>query len=459
MRSLFFSKTTLPLYAIFIFFLLIKHDAFNIRISDTNIYFYTAQEILKGKLLYKDVFFTNLPLFPFISVIYGTLVRWRLEYFFAIPIIEIIIISILVFRISYHLSKNILFSYIPVVIYLFSFVVLATSDHETGVFAANIFSLVGYYLFLKRRYGFAGFFLALCVLTKVYFVPIPLAIFTYQYFQDKKDLLRIFSSFSTTLFITLLFFFIQSDGALIKNMLVYSTQRHQGVSKISLIQFFALKDFILFSILLFNIFKIKQKNFFAFFSLFSILLILFYRDIYFLYLNFFAPFIAISFIGFAYAIFKNKDLRLGFVVVLSVSVFLNISAYLSSYQNLQKIKNITTFVNTIKKERPEYLYGINSITPALAYLTNTPLLENIVDTNENRFLTKNLNASDLTNSALKSKTIFVTKSALYPEYRIDELFMSEVFNKNLLNNCKVIYSDFVEFEGPENKLSLVTCHR
>ena len=52
-------KRYFPLFIITSIFLLLKLTNLGIRMSDTNIYFYTAYELLQGKILYKDIFFTN----------------------------------------------------------------------------------------------------------------------------------------------------------------------------------------------------------------------------------------------------------------------------------------------------------------------------------------------------------------------------------------------------------------
>lgn len=459
MTNTLFIKSIFPLLALCIIFLLLKHDAFTIRISDTNIYFYTARELLQGKFLYKEIFFTNLPLFPYISVLYGTLVGWRLEYFFAIPIIEILIISFLIYRISfYHLKKS-LIACVPVAIYLFSFLILATSDHETGVYAANIFSLLGYYLYLRKKYIFSGMLFALMILTKVYFLPIFLALTIFVFFENKNGLKKIVVSFICTIAVVIIPIYILSDGYMLNNLLAYSSERHQGVSKISLLQFFAIKDFILFGLLMLGFLKLRAKNFFAFVSFFSLLFILLYKDVYYLYLNFFAPFVAISTVLWLPKIFKNKELSFAFFAIIFISIFLSTSSYLSSYKDLQKVKNIESVAQKIIENNPDYLYGINSITPALSYLTDIPLLDQIVDTNENRFLTGNLSANTLTKKALESNTLLVTKSAVYPEYQISELFMSAIFDKSLLTKCSQLHSEPVDFEGLENRLVLIRCHK
>src|SRR3989344_2258851 len=93
------SKSQFWIFVILGVFLLVKADPFQIRISDTNIYFLTARQILEGRVLYKDIFFTNFPLFPYMSILYGFLTGWNLTYFFATPLVEIAIITLLIYKI------------------------------------------------------------------------------------------------------------------------------------------------------------------------------------------------------------------------------------------------------------------------------------------------------------------------------------------------------------------------
>lgn len=457
--KIYISKSSFWIFLILGVFLFTKGDPFQIRISDTNIYFLTGLKIFEGHILYKDIFFTNFPLFPYISIFYGLLTGWNISYFFATALFEIGIISLLIYKISFVHSKNVFFSLLSVVIYLFSFLVLATSDHQTGVFTANVLSLLGYYIFLKNKFSFSGILLACAVLTKVYFLPIPAALILYVLFKNRSDAIRLLCGFLITIILILSFFFIQSKGAIFQNIFLYSLQRTQGVSKLSLIQFFILKDFVLCLLLLINLSKIKNKNYFGFLSLFSILFLILYKDVYYLYLNFLAPFLSISLVFLLPIIHKNRDIKLLFYSLISFSILISISTYVASYKGLQKISNPESIVQIIQNENPSYLYGINTITPTLSYLSGVPLLNGIIDTNENRFLTGNLHANELTQDAIEKNALIVTKSAVYPEYGIDEKYLSAIFDKKQLGDCRQIYSQPVQFEGPENALSIVSCRK
>ena len=455
--KLFFSKESLFFLIALFIFIALKYGSAQIRISDTNIYFYTARALFEGRLLYKDVFFTNLPLFPYVSLLYGIFTNWNLHAFYATPILEICVTAFFIFLCAQKVSKNPYHIAATVILYLFSFTIMATSDHQTGVFSASLFAVIGYYFALQKKPILSGVFFGLSVLTKAYFIPIPLAFILALFFENKKELYKTLFGFLTTTTVIFAFFFLLSGGAIISDIFLYSLIREQGLSKFGIFRFFIFKEIILSILFFINFSRIGKKDFFGFFSFVSVLFLLFYRDIYFLYLNFLIPFLALSSIYWLEKFSHKKDLQIAFFAGLLILSTLSINSYLTSYKDLQTIPQIKDITQTIKNLHPSSLYGINSITPALSYLTGIPLFDGIIDTNENRFRSKNLDASILTKKAITNGALLVTKSAIYPQYQINEIFMSEIFNTPQLKNCELILSEPVRFEGTENALSLVFC--
>ena len=124
-----------------IFFLLIKFAHLSVRLSDANIYFYHGYKLLTPQLLYKDALFFNLPLFAYVSSIYYLITSGDILMFYATALLEVAIITFLTFFIVYTKTKSYTISVISSLLYMFSSVVLVTSDHQTGVFTASIFVL------------------------------------------------------------------------------------------------------------------------------------------------------------------------------------------------------------------------------------------------------------------------------------------------------------------------------
>jgi len=457
-----------------VFFLSLKISNLGIRLSDTNIYFLTSFNILQGKVLYKDIFFTNLPLFPYISSFYFLITKGNLPVFYLTSAIEVSIISLLIYCIVFAKTKDKIVSVTSSFLYLFSFIVLSTSDHQTGVFSASLLMLLSYVFLGKNKYFVSGLFAGLCLLTKIYFIPIAFSFIFFIMFAGKKGELKKLDFFKLLSFRLFYFLvglilisaailipsYIFSKGEILNNLL-YSFSRLQGLSKSHIFSFFIIHDFFLFMLLIFNLFNYKKNLLFSFISFFSIVFLFYYQDIYYLYLNFFIPFLALSFFNFnSFIKEKLNPQRMVIPTIVVIAILINFLIYVSSYKNLQKVEGVRDFLEIIKKEKTQYLYGINDVTPALSYLTNVNLLENIIDTNENIFKKKILNKTILTKKAIQNKTMIVSYGAYYPTMGIEEILLSEIFEKNLvLKKCNLVYSSPIKSEGMANRLNLLKCFK
>lgn len=162
----------LPFVILASLFLLLKVTNLGIRLSDTNIYFYTGYALLQGKVLYRDIFFTNFPLLPYASSLYYLLTFKQLSLFYFTAAIEAAITGFLLYQIVLKQTKQQLLATLSAAMYLFSFLLLATSEHQTGVFLASVFAVTSYYFFTEKRFLLTGIFIALALLTKAYFLPI-----------------------------------------------------------------------------------------------------------------------------------------------------------------------------------------------------------------------------------------------------------------------------------------------
>ena len=132
---------------------------------------------------------------------------------------------------------------------------------------------------------------------------------------------------------------------------------------------------------------------------------------------------------------------------------------MSSYRNLGKLKDFSKITETILKEKPNYLYGVNDITPALLSLTNVPALENVNDAHEYFFTRKIYDKKLLTDEAIKTRTIIITHGADYPNYNIKQDILDNIFVKeSIYKSCKNILSVPVISEGDANRINLFKCY-
>jgi hypothetical protein len=454
-------KKIIPLLFLIIIFLALKATNNEIRLSDTNIYFNIAYQITHGKILYKDIFFSNFPLFSYVSSFYYFLTAGNIGLFYFTSSIEVVIITSLIYFITYRKTRSNVVSITSSSLYALSFMVLSTSDHQTGVFSASLFAVLSYFLMQERKYIMSGIFIAAALLTKAYFFPIFLSFFLYIAIKKSwQNLLKFGASFALTALIILLPSLIQAPRQLISDIFGFSLTRPAGISKTNIVWFFIVRDFPFFILLLFNIVNFRKNIFFGLISFFSIFFFFGYQDVYYLYLNFMAPFLCLSFYE-VYYFFKNK-LNLQELVVptiIFILILLNLFDYLSSYKNLGKIENFDKIISTITSENPKFLYGVNDIAPALIVIAKIPALENVNDAHE-YFFTRNIyDKKFLTDKAIKTKTIIIAHGADYPENNIKEDILDNIFIKeSIYKKCKNILSVPVFAEGDVNRINLFKCY-
>ena len=449
----------LPVAIAPILFLLLKLSSTSIRLSDTNVYFYTAYQLLHGNLLYKDVFFTNFPVFPYISALYLAISGTNIYFYYFSSALEVALTAVFLYFIVLRHWQSRVLALTAQTVFLFSFIVLATSDHQSGVFLASLFATISYFFFQKKQFLLVGVFVAVTVLTKAYFLPLAATYCVYILLQERKYFLRFLSGASMTGAFILLPFLLLARSDIIRDIFYYSLTRGAGTNKWDVLRFFISRDIVLFILLIGNIFLVKKHLFFALFSIFSLVFLVLYQDIYYLYLNSLVPIIILSLPIYLYTLQTRFHIqRLTIPTLLTLPILLNLVVYLPHYQSLQKVQNVSQIVELIRSTHPEHLYGTNDLTPLLAFLTNTPLLDDITDTNTNIFRKKLLDAKRETQHVLKGRTVVIVHGVEYPEYNIHETVFDEiVVNKTIQSKCQLRLSQPVQAEGLINRINVFQC--
>ena len=344
-------------------------------------------------------------------------------------------------------------------LYTFSFIVLSTSDHQTGVFTASLFAVLSFYSYISKRYIFQGIFIALSLLTKAYFLPIFLTYAIIMIYKREGEWWKFFLGFLSTTFIILIPTLILAPKEFIQDVFNYSLSRSQGVEKSRLIWFFVIHDLLLFSLLIWNILQIRKSQFFGILSILGLLFIFLYKDVYYLYLNFLIPFLCLSLPSLLHYLKQKIALQNALAsILIVVFILINLFVYLRSYATLQKLDYIEEIVALVKKENPSVIYGTNDVAPALAYLTTTPLLENIIDTNPNIYRKGYLHATGMTKKAIEQNALFVGHGMHYPEANIRQDITDEIFDpRQLSSSCHIKGLYPVRMEGAQNRIVLFRC--
>jgi len=455
-------KKILFLFLLILSFLAIKLSNNSIRLSDTNTYFNIAHLMFHGKIPYKDFFFSDFPFFSYVSCFYYLLTNKDIYFFYFTSGIEVAAITFLIYLITYKKTKNYLASIFSSILYIFSFIVLSTSDHQTGIFTATLFAVLSYFFLQEENILLSGIFIALSVSTKAYFIPVFISFFAFLAIKkDWKGLIKLCITSAITGLITLLPSLVLSPKQLISDTFGFSLIRPVGLVKANILWFFITKDFFLSILLLFNLLNIKKNTLFGLVSIFSILFFFGYQDIYYLYLNFSIPFLCLSYYELE-SYFKAKINLQRFVIptIILFFVLLNMYTYLSSYRNVGKIENFDLILKTIKAQNPKFLYGVTDITPSLIAITDIPALENVNEAHEYFFIRNIYNKKYLTAKAVTSKTIVITHGADYPKYGIKQDILDDIILEKevIYKNCKEILSLPVFQEGDANRINLFKCY-
>lgn len=442
-------------------FFLLKVTNLGIWLSDTNIYFYTGYKLLQGQVLYKDIFFTNFPLLPYISALYFLLTNGNLPLFFFTASVEVIAIGFLIYALVLQQEKSRLLAILSSGVYLYSFIVLATSNHQTGVFLASLFALSSYLFFTKQKLFLSGIFIAFTILTKAYFLPVALALLIVILIKKRAFAIPFLTGCMLATAFVLLPSLLLAPNDLFRDVLSYSLTRSQGIPKGNIARFFLTHDTLFVILLLWNLISIRKRLFFGLVSLFSLLFFLLYQDIYYLYLNFAIPFLALSFPSLLKKLQQSLSLqKMVIPTCISIILMINLAVYFPKYATQQKIERIDLLTTAIKKQHPRSLYGINALTPALAYMTDTPLLDGIIDTNENIFRKGFLDKRILTRHAIEQKSMLIANGASYPEINIHYPLLGGIFDeKAVAASCRLLVSMPIQPEGIENQINVFTCEK
>lgn len=448
----------IPFIICAVIFIFIKIPDLGVRLSDTNIYFLTGKELLSGKILYKDVFFTNFPVIPYVASLYYLLSGGNLLFYYFTAVLEVTVTSGFIYYLALKESSSKVIATTTLSLYIFSFMILATSSHQSGVFLAALFGVISYFFFTKKNYYLVGIFTALALLTKAYSLPLLASYLLVYILYDRKALIKFIVGGSITAGIILLPSLILSPYHLFQDVFAYSLTRSEGLSKTGIIYFLIQHDFIFVTLLFSSLFLFKRKPFFGFFATLSTLFFFLYKDVYFLYLNVTLPIVILSYPS-VLKMLKERITLNRFMVPTVVVVFIlyNFISYFNGYNRLQIIP-IDQIVQTLKDNKSTSIYGVNGIAPALSYNSSIPLLNGVVDTNDNIFKKGYLNATSLTKDAIKKHSSIVTIGAWYPEAGIKEDLLTETIDKKLLHeNCHLIKRFPFQSEGIINSINVFSC--
>lgn len=448
-----------------ILFLTIKINFLTPRFSDSNFYFYLAHHLGKTGQLYKDFFFTNLPLFPyFLHLLHRLGLAWHgLQ---LLPAIQAGLTTIILFLIIKERVKNNLIALLLSVFYLSSFTVLATSDYETGIHLATLFLALSFYWGIKNHPKLAGLAAGLAVTSKIYLLPILICFFIWLWAnKQNKAKLFLLTWILTTLAIVLPFL-IRYPQEMVSQIFVYNLKKPAGTSKLNIIQFFLRKELgliIAWATCLITTRKRVLKSPWLLCSAFFFIAFLIQKDVYYLYL---LPvyLLMILFTSETLSLIKTKSPPIIFIAatLLGLNLIFSLKSYFRDQIKQREITNLDQITSWLNQEKNEEstIYGDYQIVPLLSLETDIPIFRNLAETNQNLFRAKALDKTQITKNILNQKNTFVVlKMSHYPELKIEyQGINQEIINWELLNkNCRLKKEFPLTTVPPENTLVIFYC--
>lgn len=426
--------------------------------TDANVYLYYADQLTKGALLYKDLYMTNFPLVPYVSIIYSLLTLHSVHGFYLTASVEALLSSVVLYCIVNKLYRNSMISSIASVFYLTTFLVFSSANHQNGVLLAVLLFNAGYLSYLHKRYILSGIFLGMTLMAKAYMLPIILALFIYISIKEKNRLAAVLAGCFGSVCLLLLPTLILTPKEFIEQVFGYSLSRAAGFDKGSILLSLLINDPLVVLLLFYTLFRWRSLRFPALATVCVMIFLLFYQDLYLLYFNIFVP-LAVIALGDLLATLKKQTKQVGVIVAVVSFIFIvqgfTLYRYLTSINDFMTIPDINEFTQIVKNTNPDFLYGEYGIVQGISYLSGIPMLEGTSDTNRKLFLSGVLNKEMITRKINDSKTTLIL-------YSIGDSFnlatQSAIVDwEQLKNHCSVTHSQPFKTSIPQTKIAVVKC--
>jgi hypothetical protein len=378
-----------PLTALIVMFLLLKFAYIGPRFSDGHVYTYMGHLITQGAMPYRDFYYSSPPFLPYVMAVLGMLTNWGGVSTDVAPIVLSALDAVLIFLICSKKTTRLLPPLIATLMYLSSYTILATTDFATDIHWIVSLFMLGWWAHTQHYFAVSRLLFACAVLVKAYAVIIVIAIALLLWLigQRKNAVLVVTASFAVGLAVCGAFY-LKIGQPFLDQVYFNNLHRMPGIQTSSILSFFISHDLWIYPaagafVMLF------WKNFrlwpYAIPLLLYMGFILFYPDVYYLYLK---PVAAYSAMLLGADVCRSNTLTKNFfypvlgVALLSTSI-ISVSTYLSEQANTSKIDGIDDIVKSVEEltGRGDSIYGESSFVPIIALLANRSIFKNYVDTN------------------------------------------------------------------------------
>ncbi|MBU1204272.1 MAG: glycosyltransferase family 39 protein [Nanoarchaeota archaeon] len=441
-------------------FLLVKIAALRFKFSDGYTYMYMGKLILEGLVPYKDFFFASPPLQAYIMALGLLVVGSKVILLKFIPILFTLGSGFFVYdfvRRKFGVAQGLVSS----ILYLFSFLVLLTTDYSTGVHISAFFVLGMVYFIELGKPVVSGIFGSLAMLTRLY-SPFAIAgVGLYVLIWKRKWFWKFILSCGGLFLIVSLFFEIIS-GNYVLNVFLFRMGLVKGIglNKWNVFKFFFKGDFVLvlgsIGWLLFG--KGKRKLLVpGLVSLFLIMFYAVYSDVYYLYFGLIVGCLAMFATRFIFLFRKLRCFKWGVVVFLILLTCWNVGFYFKNHVSSANIDFIDELVELVEENSLESdtIYGSFDIVPLVGLLSGRRLAGNIADTNPKNLMTGMVEVEDIVEK-IRGVKFIITKISL--DSRGNTLgFGLSIPADFLKKECEVVKVYLVKKDYSDNAVVLWDC--
>lgn len=402
-------------------FYLIKSSGYFYRFGDGNAYFYMAQQILRGDLPYRDFLIADPPLLIFLLAGIKLIIGSNILLFQAVPIFLETITAIII----YLETKKKLPQYAKFfpAFYLFSFLILSTTDYLTGLHFVTLFIALAYY-FRKKPY-LSGILWAAATLIKLYVIPGFIGwLIWLKVNKQTKNFQKTVMAYITTGAVFMLPFLIIAPQTVIDHIIIHQFNRPSGLSKLNIFKFFILHDLNLLFLGGLTLFITKKIKFFLPIISWLIFYVIF-KDLYYLYLGVLGFWLTLTVYQLLLYLQKLKPdswlasnhQQLSIMVIISLffSQAIGVFLYRQSIQQQGIFFQIEEVAHYIQNLPQKPLYGSHEVAPIVALKTDQKLFNNYIDTNAQLFGSGVKDRHKISLEAVESGVYLLVKVANIPE--------------------------------------------
>lgn len=465
MKKYFNKKTAEIVFVLvsIILFVFIKMPV-DFKSGDGNAYVYMAQEILNGRLPYRDFFLADPPFFVLLIVIFKILFGGNLILFQYMPIVVESATAVLIYFILKERKNP--FSFAAPAVYLLSFSILATSIFFTGVQIVIFFIVLALFAHERQKHFVAGICWSLAILAKAYAAPAFLGYIGWRaYKKEKRAAWRAIAGATAAGAVLILPFLTISPSNFFDYTFFHHLRRPPGIAKLVTWELFAKTSWFLIILGAAGL-AVKKARAFAVPAVLSLAFLVFFRDLYFLYTNILIPFLVIGAVSLAERINEwpsneKKPALLILLVVYLAFTIQTIALYERDYIKQGYFGNAPEIAEYVKTLPPGDLYGAHDKAPLIALLADRKIFGNHIDTNTQVFAARTTDLNSISESAAEQGVYLIAGIVDLPQYGIKEqgfegYFSREVFDRHCSPLKKFEYS---ASESVDNFIGVYFCKK